>query len=156
MKKTGIGTVATALLLLAIATPSTASQFGTKEAQDVALSFYRAVSNYSPDESNEMLLRSRPFFASADAYKDFRSKTQSSGYFDGAQRYHMTVSSRTGEARTGLAGDGSWHVSFAARVFLRPPEGVGLDRCVNVQVVVKQTGDKLGVASVVEEDCPTR
>lgn len=156
MNKVKFARLTVALFAMGISYPATAAQFDREEAQAKALSFYRAVSNYSPEHSNEMLLKSRPFFASSGAYQQFRKTTENSGYFEGAKRYRMTVSSTLGEPRSEMAVDGSWHVSFEAKVSHRPPEGVGLDRCVLVQVSLRPSSDRLGVSSITEDDCPTK
>jgi hypothetical protein len=144
---------AVAMIALSLAHPSLAAS-GGKDAETTALSFHEAVSNYSAATADETLLKSRRFFVSDAAYRDFRNAVKSSGNFDAVKKFEMNVTSVPGEAKTSQSEDGSWKVTFESKDSYRPAAGTGIDQCLVVDVVLKSVGKSFGVSSVTETTCP--
>jgi hypothetical protein len=149
-----VAMIALAMIALAFTHPSLAGGGGAKEAETAALSFHRAVSNYSAATADETLLKSRRFFVDEAAYQDFRTAMKSAGNYDAVKKFEMNVISSPGEAKTSRSEDGSWKVTFRSKESYRPASGAGLDQCLVVDVVLKHAGKSLAVSSMIETACP--
>lgn len=143
----------TAALLLLMQAPSHAE---TKKGKVVefALSFHAATSNYKAVSIDEMLLKSRAFFADQGSYDSYRTAFRGSGNYEAVKKYNMTVTAKAGEAKAVKGDDGRWGVTFQAKESYRPEQGIGLDTCLDVDVKVAEKSDGgLGVTSVVMIPC---
>jgi chitodextrinase len=145
---------AVAAIALSLTTTSYAAAGLAKDAELTALSFHKAISNYSAATADEMLLKSRQFFVDEAAYLDFRKAVRSSGNYDAVKKFDMTVTSAPGAANASKSKDGAWTVTFRSKDSYRPVAGAGLDQCLVVSVVLKSVGKSFGVSSIAETTCP--
>lgn len=144
---------ATAALIFLMHAPSNAGTEAGKVSK-FALSFHAATSNYKAGSIDEMLLKSRAFFADQGAYDSYRTAFRGSGNYEAVKKYNMTVTAKTGEATAVKGDDGRWAVTFQAKESYRPEQGIGLDTCLDVDVkVAEKTDGGLGVTSVVMIPC---